>query len=71
MAHLALSDLETALIKLTERYRVLEAENRILREQVMKLEHRRRFLMEKNDKAVVKVEHIISQLRDELNERIT
>lgn len=71
MPHLALSDLEGKLAKLIEEYRVLVAENRILRQRVMKLEHGRRFLMEKNDRAVVKVEHIISQLREQLNERIT
>jgi uncharacterized protein (TIGR02449 family) len=71
MPHLALSDLEEKLAKLIEEYRVLAAENRVLRQQVVQLEHGRRFLKEKNDKAVVKVENIISQLREQLNERIT
>jgi hypothetical protein len=74
MAHLALSGLEEQLVKLIESYRILAAENRILRERVMNLEHGRRCLndlKEMNDKAVVKVQDIIFQLREELNERVT
>lgn len=71
MPHLALSDLEEKLAKLIDSYRVLAAENRVLRQQVIKLEHGSTSLKEKNDRAVVKVEHIISQLREQLNERIT
>lgn len=71
MPQLALNDLEVKLVQLLSEYRELAAENRVLRKQVAKLEYERNCLMEKNDKAVVKVEHIISQLREELNERIT
>ncbi len=65
-----INNLELKLDALVREYYKILKENKYLREQLATLKQDHGVLADKNQLAVTKIKHVISQLRDEIHERI-
>lgn len=70
MNTLEINNLDIKLDALLREYHKLLKENHYLREQLTMLKQDHSVLSSKNQLAVTRIKHVISQLRDEINERI-
>ena len=71
MPHLAILDLSLKIDDILKRYLKLLSENCLLREEIEKLRVEKTWLSSKNQLAVTKIKQAVSQLREEIHERIT
>jgi uncharacterized protein (TIGR02449 family) len=70
MNTLEINNLDIKLDTLVREYRKLLKENEYLREQLTMLKQDHSVLSNKNQLAVTRIKHVISQLREEIHERI-
>ena len=68
MTNIELNDLETQIEALMKSHQLLRAENHSLRQKLVKTTQERADLLDKNQKATVKIKRIIGQLRNEIHD---
>jgi uncharacterized protein (TIGR02449 family) len=70
MPHLAIGNLSLKIDDLLQHHAKLATENHVLKKELAQLHAEKAALSSQNQLAVKKIKHVVSQLREEIHERI-